>query len=532
MILRKPYAFFIKHFRLFHTTLVLLILLSIIKTKDLLSFFNEYTDTFVNLIGTNISSDLISTTFMLLPFLIILICLILLMVMILKHKPKMVYIINIVIYVYLIVILFISKSMIASMSIKTISTRNVMLLRDFISVAFIIQFYSLIIAFIRAVGFDIKKFDFKKDLQELEISDIDREEIEVSFEFDKNALRTKLRKKKRFLKYAYKENKILFYAFVPVFVIAIFVMLSIINKLRIPIYNQNKLLNGENFNLKITDTYITNTDYKGNLIDKDYYFVILQIDIKRNKNTSYGMDIATSKLQIGNYIFTHTTSLKDKMFDFGDVYMDEDISDAYESKVLVYEIPKELVNSDMIFVFEDKNNKDSYYEKKNFKVALDPILLSGISSIVTNNINSSLELADSILSSYRIEINAFDIQREYKINYDFCLNGECIKSVEYLTANINSNYDKVLIRIKGNLNFDDKLKNIDDLYDFIEKFGKIVYVIDGKKKSQSLNSNQIISQKKKLSDIYYIEVNEEALNASKISIVFVIRDKTYEYILK
>lgn len=532
MILRKPYAFFIKHFRLFHAILVALITLSIIKTKDLLSFFNEYTDTFINLIGTNISKDLISTIFILLPFLIIAICGILITVMILKHKPKIFYIITTCIYIYLIIILFISKSMIASMSIKTIDVKTVMLLRDLISVALVIQFYSLVITFIRTVGFDIKKFDFKKDLKELEISDADREEIEVSFELDKNAIRTKLRKKKRFLKYAYKENKILFYVFGTISVVLIFVLIVIISKLKVPIYNQNKLLNGDNFNVKITNSYITNTDYKGNLIDKDYYFVILKVDIKRNKNTLYGMDIATSKLQIGNYIFTPTTMNKDKMIDFGNIYLDEDISSSYESKALIYEIPKELINTDMIFVFEDKNNKDNYYEKKNFKVAIKPIDLTGISSNIKNNINSVLPFEDSILSNYSIEINAYDIQKEYKISYNFCLNGECSLSYEYLTANINANYDKALLRIKGKLVSNDKLTGIDNLYDFIERFGKIVYVVDGKKKYQNLYSNQITSKKKKLEDTYYIEVNEEVLNATKLSIVFTIRDKTYEYILK
>ena len=64
--------------------------------------------------------------------------------------------------------------------------RTVRLIRDFISISFIIQFYSAVILIIRAVGFDIKKFDFNNDLKEMEINESDREEFEVQINFDKN----------------------------------------------------------------------------------------------------------------------------------------------------------------------------------------------------------------------------------------------------------------------------------------------------------------------------------------------------------
>ena len=42
MIIKKPYAFMIKHFRLIHVILSLLMVFLISKTSSIVSFFNEY----------------------------------------------------------------------------------------------------------------------------------------------------------------------------------------------------------------------------------------------------------------------------------------------------------------------------------------------------------------------------------------------------------------------------------------------------------------------------------------------------------
>ena len=59
---------------------------------------------------------------------------------------------------------------------------------------------------IRGLGFDIKKFNFTKDIQELNIEDIDSEEVEVNVNIDTKNIIRDINRRKRELGYWIKEN--------------------------------------------------------------------------------------------------------------------------------------------------------------------------------------------------------------------------------------------------------------------------------------------------------------------------------------
>ena len=60
MILKKPYAFLIKHFRIIHLLLLLPMIYLIIKTKTIVSFFSSYVAYDYSFSFTNILSGLAS----------------------------------------------------------------------------------------------------------------------------------------------------------------------------------------------------------------------------------------------------------------------------------------------------------------------------------------------------------------------------------------------------------------------------------------------------------------------------------------
>ena len=74
-----------------------------------------------------------------------------------------------------------------------------------------LQFVTLCLTFARATGFDVKKFDFAHDLQQLNVDEKDNEEFEVDVELDTDKLFRKIRKKIRYAKYVYFENKFLIF---------------------------------------------------------------------------------------------------------------------------------------------------------------------------------------------------------------------------------------------------------------------------------------------------------------------------------
>lgn len=526
MILRKPYAFFIKHFKMIHVLLSFLMLYSIYHSKRVLDFFNSYIVENINLKGQELASIYTPLLYQIVPFLIITILIIILVVMALKKKQFTFYVINIISYIYTSIVIQVSKITLSNMASSTIDPRSIRLIRDIVMISFIFQIVGIIIVFIRAIGFDIKKFGFKQDLKDLEINEEDREEFEVEFNFDKNKTTRKIRKKIRFLKYTYKENKLLVHLVIAisVFILIFFGSFYYIKKEK-PV-KENTYISNNGISLKVNKSYITNTDYKGNVISEDSIFVILKIDIKTNSSNIQQLDVATTKLMVGNYSFIPTFDYNNSFFDFGSVYLGEKLSKDYEKKVLVYEIPKKLKNELIEFRFINKNNMD----KKRVKLNINDLTLN--LTQYNYNLNEEIDFKDSILSGYKLAINGFDIQKKYKLDYNFCYNNECTLSYEYLVPSVSDNVDKSILKLQGELVYDNSIFKLNDLSDIISAFGVINYSIDGVNKTNKIPLRKVTSTKKKEKNVFYIEVPSEIENSNNISIKFVIKDKIYEYMLK
>ena len=88
MILRKPYAFLIKHFRLLHAIITICMVYLTYRTYKIYSYLSDYIRS-GSLKVEKVDIDLIfNKTMFILPIVILLVLLILLIVMIRKHKPK------------------------------------------------------------------------------------------------------------------------------------------------------------------------------------------------------------------------------------------------------------------------------------------------------------------------------------------------------------------------------------------------------------------------------------------------------------
>ncbi|MEG2321930.1 MAG: hypothetical protein RSB71_00360 [Bacilli bacterium] len=532
MILRKPYAFFIKHFKLIHVILAVLACYSVYRTKIILDFFNTYVSSIMSVAGQDLIGTLLYGMVYITPIFIILITGLVLGIMIFKKKPNFFYIINILVFIFVVVILFVASGVLSKLEIALVDVRTIRLVRDLLSVSFILQLLFAMIVIVRATGFNIKKFDFKKDLHDLKIEDKDREEFEVELSFDINETKRNVRKWLRKAKYVYKENKILILSIAGILIIGsgFLVYNNIIKKE--PIINQNTYFYGNNFTMNITNSYLTNKDYKNKTINDDYYYLVLKLKIKNNTSKMVSLDVATAKILIGNYVYLPITSKRDDLFDFGSVYEGETIGNDYENKTLVYEIPKQIIKENMIFSFVDKTTLKTNEKFKRTKVIIKYEQFKDETEIKEHNLTETIDFKDTVLDGYNIKINSYDMAKSYKLQYNFCVNKECFPSYEVIKPNVASNYDKILLKINGSLNKNGNLKNIFDLYDFIDYFGYLKYEINGVSKMQNIKFEEVVSKKAHEKDIYYIEVLEEINKADKISLIFKNRGQNNEYILK
>ena len=75
-----------------------------------------------------------------------------------------------------------------------VAAKATLAIRDIANLARLFQTVSVVFYLIRATGFDIKKFDFVRDLKYLDITEEDSEEIEVSLEFEGNVFQRNIRR--------------------------------------------------------------------------------------------------------------------------------------------------------------------------------------------------------------------------------------------------------------------------------------------------------------------------------------------------
>mgnify|MGYP004682476117 FL=1 len=277
MILRKPYAFLIKHFRAIHIALATLLILIGYETNRIFKFFKEYIKLSKYLriyVEPSIKSVGWITFLALLAVLGILIAIFVLMNK--KKKPTKYYVFSIIFYAILLIFFVFVNSQIYSLVQNSSTIKLVNLVRDLLFMVYLAQIPFIIICLIRGLGFNIKKFDFKSDLKDMDITAADSEEFELAVELDANDVKTKFRRGLRITKYIINENKVILtivaIALSSYIVISLFLNFFVYNR----VYSEGSNVKLGDFSIKVLDSYQTTTNYK-------------HVDISKNKYTYYIM---------------------------------------------------------------------------------------------------------------------------------------------------------------------------------------------------------------------------------------------------
>ena len=154
MILRKPYAFLIKNFKLIHFILLFLMAYLIIKTISI----QRYIKTFINSVTAErvLTSEYITWWLFLAIILIILISGVVYLLMRYKKKPKTIYFINISVYIIILVAFIYVYNTLSSLEIKTLDQRTLILTKDVLNMMLLSLGTTSVLMFIRGLGFDIR----------------------------------------------------------------------------------------------------------------------------------------------------------------------------------------------------------------------------------------------------------------------------------------------------------------------------------------------------------------------------------------
>lgn len=537
MILRKPYAMLIKNFKLIHTIITFCMIYLVYRSYLIYDYIKAFMQT--NMLATekDITGELFNIQMFLLPVLIMLLLIILLVVMIRKKKPMLFYVSNIGFYGATIGIYSYLYKELNYIETNISELKEIKLIHDVALILLGIQVVSMILSFIRAVGLDLKKFDFGKDLMELDIKEEDSEEFEVNVNVETNVVKRVINKKKRFAKYIYIENKFLI-DMVSLLIISGILFITYMNfNVYNVVYKEGDMFLAGTLNLGITKSYVTQENYRGvQITSNDTALVVVEVYIKASSKKQV-LNTAKAEMVVNNNTYFPTKiEYKTAIFDLGDVYYNQELDTSFEKILLVYQIPNKDIEKNMQFKYiNDIEVKKNKLNPKYIRVNLNPINLDENEENVDVNLGDEVVLNKNTLGTSSFVINSFDIASEYAIKYKYCITtDQCYPSLEYLKPSLNTNYDKVLLKMNAIVDIDEKIvvDSIYSPYSLMNYFGTIVYKIDDKNYTVTNGFSKVVAYRISTNDDYYIEINESVLEADEIYLLINIRNKQYKYIIK
>ncbi len=534
MILRKPYAFFIKYFRVINLIMAVFMAVLLYRTLKIGNYLTSYIKDYIMASDGFVLGQYVNFYIYLLTFFVIILSVSVLSVMIVKKKPKKLYIFNLAMYIVLLILYIVDYNVMFDIYDKVLDVRISKALRDANYIIVAMQAISFIMTVIRATGFDIKGFDFNKDLQELEINVKDNEEFEVAVEFDQNKLKRGLRNKFRQVKYFYSDYKF-FINIAAAALIAIIIFSAIITaSMYSKNYSQNKIFTASTLQFNIRNSYLTTTDLYGKTIADDYTLVVVNFDVRKLSDDKKKLNTGLITLKVGKKSYGQTTKYNDYLTDIGVPYTNQKLNNEFDNYILIFSIPnteakktKRLkINDNISYVRGQMGAKNNY-------VKLKTIDLTKKEDLIQNKIKDEVSFSGSLLGETNLTINSYEVANKFKSEYEFCSKKDkCVTSYEYITPTATGNYFKTLLKLDGEFEVDENTNlEIGDMFYFVNEFASIYYQIDGVWHNHKINS-QRIKPKMSINDVTYIEVNKDVEKADSIYLLFNVRNYTYKYVLK
>lgn len=534
MILRKPYAFLIKHFKLIHLILTILLAYIIFKTNKLFSFFDEYLSSKTYAVIDNLVNTYIGGYFYLAIFLVIIISIIVFLLMRKKDKPIRYYIITIVYYLILaIAFLFVSVQL-ENIGLNKIDVMLIKVCHDLLLVLFLAQIPFVLISLVRAVGFNIKKFNFQRDLMELQADDKDNEEFELDVDIDSDDVKTRFRRRFRIISYVLKENKLIVIALTGILLIVSGVVVQKTVYEKNLVYGENKTFNANGIEMTVLGSYQYNTDLFGNDISNNdkYSYTVARVKAKNITNNDLSIGLKNFTLKINkDVIYNIYIKQKNSFMALGTTSEVIKLTGGEEKIfIVIFRIDNEYQNEEKIMEYAGSyriNNGERIYNVNRIKLSAKEI--NEEKQVKTVKIGETLTFEGSVLNNTTVTIDSFTMKDKFVYSYKQCLS-ECYTFNDYIVPKVNTKYNMTIMKLGVKVDIDDKIYNNNLENNLIATIGHLRYVIDDKEYVQSFNIADITPDV--VNDYKYFEIKKEARDADAIYLDFIILDKAYTYVLK
>lgn len=518
MIIRKPYAFLIKNFRKIHIFFLILCGFVYYKCMQTRSFVSE----FLQLETYDAYYEPITkyASILALLSLLVMIGLSIALVVLLRYKKKpwKLYMVPLCTYLFLFLSFCLTISLFSGYDSSS-GTTGIRAISDLLFMGTIPQYVVIIILLIRIFGIDLNKFDFKSDQEYLELSNEDREEIEISVNIDKDSFKRIFKRLKRNLGYFYQEHRFIVNVFVCILVVvcvvSIYRLVFIVHKS----YKQGDAIETNGYTIHINQSYFTNKDYQGNVISRASDFVVLDVTIKNNaQEREVNLNRFHVMNKTGNYTQTYETYATDFQ-DLGKTVEKLTLSNQ-ESKrlLLIFKVDKNLDPDKFVLYYQEFNNNQPYLRKIKLNI-LDYRKIEKQKTKVLRE-EEVIQVGEEEMF-FSIEDVALLSQTTYN-NWVCPSRNNCFAQPNILSARQGKMILQLFFTSSG---FSGK-----DFVDFSMEYGKIDY-IDSKGKRKEISVVDALGRNY-TGNYMYLEVPQSLQEASVIRLVYTVRNKKYVYRIK
>ena len=508
MIFRKPYAILIKYFKIIHVVISIFMIYLIYKTNALHNFFSGYVKSGWTSINASEIAGYIGPMIYVSIAIILILSIVIYLLMRFKNKPRLYYLLTPILYILILIFFIVSYNILKSAETDVISPITVRAIRDVALMVMGIQFVFVVFSVLRAIGFDVKKFNFRQDIADLQIAELDDEEVEVSFEVDKHKLNRKFQRKIRNTSYIFRENKFIIILIIVLLIVGISGKFLLDYFIFDPVYKENKVIELDKYNIVVNRSYITEKDYLGNIISNKYKYIVVDTTII-NRIVDNKFDIDKLSITVNNISYEPVTNLYVDFIDIGNGYKEQILSTGKQNNyIFVFRIPKEVNANNTVLkyitgiTYDKNNNSNNKYQKIKLNLIDD-----NKKTVINKNLNEVTIIDDS-----KINIKEYSIGNSFEYKYNFCTSSnECVESTSKV---IKNGSNSTVLRLVTDTTLSDGVNSsISTEPEYFAKFGSIV--------DNKYNDSEI-----------FFEVSNEITTADSITFEFSIRNIRYSYKLK
>ena len=504
MIFRNPYGYLIKNFKLIHLFLAGLYIYLVIKVNSILQYFNHFID------GAASKLDAISLVdnFYLIPvFLSIVICAIVYALMRYKKKPRLLYILLIFLYIIVSVMIIFSYRGLNTIYFSVLDTKTLRLYRDLLNILILFQYASVIFVLFRGLGFDIKRFNFVNDLEDLHLDEKDEEEIELTLGGTESTQRRFFRRIREF-KYYYLENKAFISIVFVVILVAIFGTLLFHNEVVAKEYKEGDSFSTDEYQFRVLNSFVTNRDINNNtIVQSDTSFVVVRLSLGTNREKRK-FNTSNLVLLVNHHGYSSNSRFSSNFLDLGYGYKGELISNR-ETYLFIYNIDNSDIHGKMKLKYADDK-----------VVQLNPVYLDETSNKANFQVGQKIDWSKSIFGDGYFLISSYDIKKEFNYSYQYDVMGKMNSSSLTL-----SRENSVIL----NLVLDYQLPFDSTVYAFLSNLGSLRYKVGNEEFVSSVFIDKTPGSYK---DGLYLAVDEKVAEASSVWFEISVRNYKYTYKLK